>query len=317
MTDPNDLKITAKLIYREFERRGVPIEVIDSSMGLLLYTDYEGEKHYLRSTLSDRENAQAYVIAKNKYLTMLFCSRLNLPHPLTYLSTDQASESIIAEGRSAVVKPLDGAHGEGITVGVDNLIDLGKAVERAQRVSSKVLIQERIAGDDYRVLFIGGEFAAAIRRSPACVIGDGISTVRGLIEIENMNPLRGSNYEKSLEYIPIDSAALYLGDKLDTYIPENGEKVQVVGVANLSSGGSAQDATEIIPKSMIDYSARLVNELRMGICGVDFMWSGNQEDEPMIIEINATPGIDMHDDSMFGTPRNTIPRFVDFLLSKQ
>ncbi len=247
---------------------------------------------------------------------MLFCKRLDVPHPLTYLSTDIDARRVLDECGSLVVKPLDGAHGEGITVGVENEAELQRAVTRANQVSSKVLIQQRVSGDDYRVLFIGGEYAAAIRRSPAQVVGDGVSNVRTLIEKENTNPLRGSNYEKSLEYISLDNAEYFLGAKLDEYIPAQDEKCQVVGVANLSSGGSAQDVTKIIPKSMIEHAGRLVRELRMGICGVDFMWSGNDEDEPLVIEINATPGIDMHDDPMFGESQHTIPRFVDYLLSE-
>ncbi len=313
--NPENLKITTKLVYYELERRGIDVEILSTQLSLLRYTDRQGISHYLRSTLSDKENAQAYIVAHNKYLTKIFCERLNIPYPKTYLSTESYGD-IFQESSSVVVKPLDGAHGEGITVGATTNEALEDAISRASKISPKVLIQEQVEGDDYRVLFIDKKYVATIKRSPAEVIGDGHSTVRQLIDIENTNPLRGKNYEKSMEYISIEHATSFLGDKINTDVPAEGEAYRVVGVANLSSGGSAQDATDEIPAVMKEYSEKLVHELDMGICGIDFMWSGREEDTPHIIEINATPGIDMHDDPHFGTPRGAIKAFVDYLLSE-
>ena len=314
--NPEKFKITTKLIYYELVRRNIEVEIISTDMSLMRYADLHGKWHYLRSTLSDKENAQAFVVARNKYLTGIFCERLGVPHPKTFLSTDEGAYDILHQASQVVVKPLDGAHGDGITVGVDSLEKLQEAIERAKQVSPKVLLQQQVEGDDYRVLFINKKYIATIRRSPAAVIGDGISTVRQLIEKENMNPLRGSNYEKSMEYISLEAAHAYIGDKLDSDIPEAGESYRVVGVANLGSGGSAEDVTDSIPESMKLHAEALVKELDMGICGVDFMWTGRQEDTPYGIEINATPGIDMHDDPLFGTPRGAISSFVDYLLSE-
>lgn len=313
--NPEDLKITTKLIYYELVRRGLDVEILSTQSSWLRYVDREGVSHYLRSTLSDKEKAQAYIIAHDKYLTKLFCERLGIPYPKTYLSNDDYSQ-VFDQAQSVVVKPLDGAHGEGITVGITDRTSLEEAITRAHEVSSKVLIQEQVTGDDYRVLFIDKQYAATIKRRPAEVVGDGVSTVRQLIEKENTNPLRGANYQKSMEYISIENAEHFLGNKIDTDIPKDGEQYRVVGVANLSSGGSAQDVTDDIPQSMKASAEKLVRELDMGICGVDFMWSGRPGDTPQVIEINATPGIDMHDDPLFGTPRGVIKKFVDFLLSE-
>lgn len=313
--NPEDLKITTKLIYYELVRRDVDVEIISTQTSWLRYADRSGASHYLRSTLSDKEKAQAYVIAHNKYLTKLFCERLDIPYPKTYLSTEDYSR-VFEQTQSVVVKPMDGAHGEGITVGIADQAGLEQAVARANKVSTKVLIQEQVTGDDYRVLFIDKKYAATIKRRPAEVVGDGVSTIRQLIEKENTNPLRGANYQKSMEYISIENAEQFLGEKIDTDVPGNGEHYRVVGVANLSSGGSAQDVTDNIPELMKEFAEKLVRELDMGICGVDFMWSGRTEDIPYVIEINATPGIDMHDDPLFGIPRGVIKKFVDYLLSE-
>lgn len=86
----------------------------------------------------------------------------------------------------------------------------------------------------------------------------------------------------------------------------------MVGVPNLSMGGSAIDVTDSIPNSMLESSHKIIDELHMGICGVDFLWDG--KNEPCLIEINATPGIDMHDDPQYGTPRGAIRAFVDYIL---
>lgn len=313
--NPEDLKVTTRLIYYELMRRNIDVEILSTQTSWLRYSDRAGTSHYLRSTLSDKEYAQAYIIAHDKYVTKLFCERLDIPYPKTYVSTDDYSR-VFEQTQSVVVKPLDGAHGEGITVGVTDHPSLEKAIARAHEVSSKALIQEQVEGDDYRMLFIDKKYAATIKRRPAEVVGDGVSTIRQLIEKENTNPLRGANYEKSMEYISIERAEQFLNNRIDTDVPESNERYQVVGVANLGSGGSAQDVTDDVPEVMKEYAKKLVLELDMGICGVDFMWSGRAEDIPYVIEINATPGIDMHDDPLFGTPRGVIKKFVDYLLSE-
>lgn len=307
---PNSLKVTMRLVYYELHRRGIPVNILSVDPSLVEY-QHLGQWHLLHSTLGDKEPAIAYAIAENKTLTSVLSQKMSWPHPASQQYNELTAFQFLERYHPLAVKPLSGAHGNGITLGVESGEQLVKAVKHAEKFGRRILLQQMVSGDDYRVLCIDGEYIAALKRVPACVTGDGINSVRDLILQENNNPERGSNYAKALEYIPLDIAEVYLGDRIEKIVPA-GEVVQVVAVPNLSSGGCAEDKTDLIPELMKDISVAIARELRMGVCGVDFIWDGG--DNLWVIEINANPGIDMHDDPKFGKPRGAVAALVDYLL---
>ena len=74
-----------------------------------------------------------------------------------------------------MVKPTRGEQGKGITVGVDGPDELDAALARAREQHPEVLIEQRAAGDDLRLVVIDGKVVAAALRMPAEVIGTGIT----------------------------------------------------------------------------------------------------------------------------------------------
>jgi D-alanine-D-alanine ligase and related ATP-grasp enzymes len=76
-----------------------------------------------------------------------------------------------------VVKPTRGEQGKGITVGVDNPDELDAALARAREQHPDVLIEQRAAGDDLRLVVIDHKVVAAALRRPAEVSGTGHHTV--------------------------------------------------------------------------------------------------------------------------------------------
>jgi hypothetical protein len=90
----------------------------------------------------------------------------------------------LTEVGEVVVKPTRGEQGKGITVGVtaDNGPDeLAAAVARARAQYPEVLIEQRVDGDDLRLVVIDGRVVAAALRVPPEIIGTGEHTVRDLI----------------------------------------------------------------------------------------------------------------------------------------
>ncbi len=310
---PEQLRMTARLVYLELERRGIQAEILSGNPSLITFTQ-DGERRYVHSVLSDKENALAYAVAQNKVLTAALCKRLSIPHPRIsiYENTEQAV-AFQREVGPMVVKPIDGAHGNGVTLNVVTIDDIVAAVKVAQEYSEKVLLQQMVAGDDYRIVFIGGEYAAAINRIPASVVGDGEHTLAELIAAVNQDPSRGPTNSVSIyKYISVPAAKQFLGDRYESEIPAKDIQVRVVGAANIGTGGTARDVTAEMSKEMIEMARTIVGELHMGICAVDFMWDGERA---YLIEFNATPGIDIHDDEKYGQPQGVITKFVDYLLA--
>lgn len=307
---PEDLKTSMRRIYEELARRDIPLEVLSTDPSLIRYK-WRDDWHFLHSTIGSKEPAFGYAVAENKTLTRVLAQLYSWPHPATLQIGQGDVNDFLSKHRQLVVKPLYGAHGHGITIGVDTVEKLDKALETAREFGDRVIVQQMVTGGDYRLLFIDGVFVAALRRIAASVIGDSQSTVRRLIEQENLNPERGLQSSKGLEQIPLLVAERYLGNAIDN-IPATGEVVQVVGVPNLSSGGRAEHCTDEVSREMIRVGEEIVKVLGMGVCGVDFMWDGRGM--PYLIEINANPGVNMHDNPLFGDPQGVVKKLVDYFL---
>ena len=82
-------------------------------------------------------------------------------------------------GYPLVIKPVDGNHGRGITVDIQNYEDALKAFNNAKESSRSgaIIVEKFITGEDYRLLVINNKLVAGAKRTPAHVIGNGKSTV--------------------------------------------------------------------------------------------------------------------------------------------
>lgn len=311
----NKLANTAALIYEELRNRGVSVTVVSKHPSLLKY-EIHGQVHYIHSVVSDNESAVAYAVAQNKWLTSVVCNDLKVSHPvsLTVEGDSSEAEEFLAEYKKIAVKPLSGAHGNGITLNVDNRDALKLAISVAKKYDSSILLQQMVDGEDFRIVFVGGVFVAAIRRTPAQVIGDGKHTLRELIDSENESPDRGGDVlgVSTRKRIPLIHAKSFLGFRYESEIPKAGQQVQVVGPANLGTGGWARDATDEVPTNLINDAKKIVDSLRFSVCAIDFLYSG--PNSYYLIEVNSAPGLNIHDDGRFGRSRGVVAAYVDHLL---
>ena len=60
-------------------------------------------------------------------------------------------------------------------------------------------MEKYIQGNDYRVLVVGDRVVAVSQRIPAHVIGDGEHTIGQLVELTNMDELRGKAMRRPLQ----------------------------------------------------------------------------------------------------------------------
>jgi cyanophycin synthetase len=152
------------------------------------------------------------------------------------------------------------------------------------------------------------------------VLGDGVSTVRELVELENRNPARGAGHTNILTKIPLDDLALQTlhkqGYDFDS-VPAAGETVDLRGNANLSTGGTAEDVTDLLPQETRDICIRAARTIGLDVAGIDIVCEDIalplREQSGGIIEVNAAPGIRMHQYPSRGTPRDAGAAIVDAL----
>jgi cyanophycin synthetase len=174
------------------------------------------------------------------------------------------------------------------------------------------------------LLVINNVLTAAALRTPAHVIGDGKSTIQELVDKVNEDPRRGYGHENVLTKIKINDLTKTIikdaGYTVDDVIPE-GEQLLLKDTANLSTGGTAQDVTDIMHPANVAMAERISKIIDLDICGIDVMTSDISkplsETGGAVLEVNAGPGFRMHLAPTSGLPRNVAAPVVDKLFPNQ
>ena len=299
------------------KRRGIPTEIVRTEQIAL----FGWGRHRVRmwATISYKTSLVAADIASDKALTNTLLGESGVPVPNhTVVETlPQALSAWRALDKRVVVKPLCGHQGKGITVGVHTVRELDRAVRAAQAFGKRILIEQQLAGREYRLLVVDGRLVAAAERIPAYVRGDGSQTVRELIAETNRDPRRGDGHTKQLTKITIDQAVVAVlarsGYTLDS-IPRKGEVVYLRHSANLSTGGTAVDVTDVVHPStrrMAELSAAVVG---LDIAGIDVIARDIAKEGATVIEVNAAPGIRMHHSPDAGQARDAAGAILDYLM---
>jgi cyanophycin synthetase len=324
LVERDRLGISTAAIAAAARDRGIPVRRVGSRSLLRL-----GHGHHQRlvcAALTSRSSAVGVDIAADKSMSkqMLGAAGIPVPEGMVVWSADEAAGAAQQLGGQLVVKPLGGNHGANQTIGVRTAAQASAAYAKAAQDGDAVLIEEYLAGTDYRVLVIDGQVAAAAELRPAAVTGDGEHTVGQLVEMANSDPRRGHGHARELTRIRLDAdAMLHLnGLGLDDHsVPTAGQLVTLRRNANLSTGGTSRDVTDLIHPEVADMCRRAAAVSGLDICGIDLRLAdissplqdplGHGPTQPGgVLELNACPGLRMHLAPTEGTPRDVAGAIV-------
>ena len=312
---------TASVLIEAAIRRGIPVRrspddrVVQLGLGKNL--------RRLDAAMTDFTSVIATDVTSDKHRTKAVLDRIGLAVPEGELagSLDEALDAAADLGFPVLLKPLDANDGRGISGRLDTEDALRAAYILAVAEHPKVIVERFVTGRDHRVVVVAGRVVAVAERVPAHVVGDGRRTIRALAEEENRNPKRDPRDPASpLVPLPLDELTerflARTGRTLDT-VPAAGERVELRGTANISTGGTSIDRTdEIHPRNaaVCELAAAIVG---LDIAGIDVLTDDIavpfDENCAAIIEVNASPGIRMHTDPDVGTPRDVPGAILDML----
>ena len=275
-----------------------------------------------QATITCKTSNIAVDIACNKEQTKKMLSDASIPVASGDICYDEEDlqETIDDIGYPIVIKPLDGNHGKGASINVTNWEDAVEGLHYAKKHSRRVIVEKFITGFDFRVLVINNEVIAAAQRVPAHVIGDGIHTIQELIDETNKDPRRGYGHENVLTEITIDRDSEELiaksGNTLSTVLSK-GETFYLKSTANLSTGGTSVDVTDLMHPENVFIAERISRVIGLDICGIDIMAANLtqslKENGGVVLEVNAAPGFRMHLAPSEGLPRNVAAPVIDML----
>jgi cyanophycin synthetase len=278
----------------------------------------------IQATVTSETRHIAVEIASDKEDTRNLLEALGLPVPQQRLvySPEGAARAAESIGYPVVVKPLNANHGRGVSIHLTDAEQVRRAFEvaREKGTGRSVLVESYITGFDHRMLVVNGALVAVAKRVPGHVLGDGAHTIEELVEIVNADPRRGVGHEKVLTKLQFDEQAERLleraGHTLQTVLPE-GEIFYLRSTANLSTGGTSIDLTDVVHPDNLDMAVRAVKAVGLDVGGVDFLTDditrSYREIGGAIVEVNAAPGFRMHVAPSEGTPRDVAGPVVDML----
>lgn len=307
-------------IVQEAETRDIPHIRLNTQS--LVQLGYGVNQQRIQATVTGRTNMIAVDLASDKDATKKLLGSMGVPVPRgsQIVDEDEIEAAVERLGFPVAVKPLDANHGKGITVGLKTLEEVRAAFPLAKKYSRRVIIEQSLAGQDFRALVINNRLVAVAERIPAHVVGDGEHTVRELIELTNRDPRRGYGHENVLTLIELDAQTESLlaarGLTADT-IPAADEVLYLKTTANISTGGTAIDRTDDVHPFNVSLFERIARIIGLDVAGIDVVapdiTTPLTENGGGIIEVNAAPGFRMHLAPSDGIGRNVAEHVINML----
>ena len=313
------LPVQDRAVVRAAEARDIPVIRI---AGRLLQLGHGCHQQRMNGTETTRTSVVGNGLAANKDYARRVLRAVGLPVPM-YERVSRERDAVAAAKRigfPVVVKPNNRNMGIGVGVGMRTSREVREAFRRARESGPSVLVEELVAGADYRMLVIDGKLRAAAKRGPAHVVGDGVHTIEDLVRRANMDPRRGAGQRSSWTRLELDDESDRLLRELDygrDSIAGDGEVVSLRRVANTSAGGTAVDVTDEVHPENREIAERAATVIGLDIAGVDLLVPDITQ--PMraqggvICEINSRPGVRKHLWPAEGRPRDVIGPIVDML----
>jgi cyanophycin synthetase len=292
--------VTRGLIIAEAERRGFKVKSTGKNAYFCQITTPDGRTEIFHGSRPSRTSAHGYDIASDKDLSMQFIQALGYTVP-GYAVCDSLESAIAAQEKLGVVvvKPNDGSQSKGVTIGVNTKQSLKTAYNNAinASVDKRVIVQEQLQGQLYRILVINGKFVAAVCKTAPQIYGNGEHTVKELVDRFNAGARRGEEASAVLKVVkPEVVAGLYGVDILDTILPTG--KSLVLGVDSISAGGEAIDVTDDVHSEWKKICETISKEAGLFVNGIDVICADISLPPPdnalPILEVNHMPGLGAH-----------------------
>lgn len=303
-----EMELSTQIFMFDAIQKGVQVKVLDESDQFLRLQFQDHVEYVKNANMTSKDSYIVPLIMENKTVTkkVLKETGFRVPGGAEFSSMEEAVKAYPRFADQAfVIKPKSTNYGLGITIfkeGAD-LEDYQAGLAIAFREDSSVLVEEFMPGTEYRFFVIDGEVQAIMLRVPANVIGDGIRTVKELVEEKNSDPLRGTNHRAPLELIQLgELEQLMLKEQGLTIesVPQANQIVYLRENSNISTGGDSIDMTDEFSEAYKKIAVSAVEALGAKISGIDLIIPDKEIDPTTdkkaygIIEANFNPAMHMH-----------------------
>ena len=310
---------TACIVDAATERR---IPSIRLTTGNLVQLGYGSRQRRIWTAETDKTSAIAEHISSDKDLTKRLLTQCGVPVPKGRTVTTAEEAWSVAQdiGLPVVLKPIDANHGRGVSLDLKTQAEVHAAFDIALREeeNKEVIVEQFIVGEEHRLLVVGDKVVAASRGETVQIVGDGVSTVEQLIDVQvNTDPRRGFEEEFPLEKIILsEQGNIVLEIQKQGFevisVPDKGKVIIVQRTGNM-----ANDVTDDVHPQVADMAILAAKVVGLDIAGIDLVTPDVsrplQEVHGAVVEVNAGPGLLMHLKPVVGKPRPVGQAIVDQL----
>jgi cyanophycin synthetase len=268
--------------------------------GRLLQFGYASNSRILDSSITDRTSSIAVNIANNKITTNALLKLHGIPAPESFFisSLDSAKKIATRIGYPVVIKPINTDRGVGVSVNLKNDDEVERAFNNAQKISKNILVEKFFLGRDYRILIVDQKVVWAVERSRPSVVGDGVKSVKELVDDLNHDPKRGLSPAHPLKPVDIDEdlqrCIASQNTKLETILNKE-QMLRLRDIANVSKGATPIEVLGQVHSDNINLFLRVAKALNLDVAGIDFIipdismsWKTQVS---VICEVNVQPQI--------------------------
>lgn len=319
-----NMELSTQMILFDAIQMGLHVEILDEEDQFLKLWHGDHVEYIKNGNMTSKDNYVIPLAMANKVVTKKILDQAGFPVPAGAEFSNK-EEALRYYGQAAssaiVVKPKSTNFGLGISIFQEpaSQADYEKALDIAFSEDSHVLVEEFVAGTEYRFFILDGKCEAVLLRVAANVVGDGQSTIRELVDQKNQDPLRGRDHRSPLEIINLGDIELLMleqqGYTPDTVLPE-GLQAFLRGNSNISTGGDSIDMTDQMDESYKQLAADMATAMGAWACGVDLIIPDRtkpaSKDDPncTCIELNFNPAMYLHTYTYAGPGQSITPKIL-------
>ncbi|KRM22297.1 bifunctional glutamate--cysteine ligase GshA/glutathione synthetase GshB [Latilactobacillus graminis] len=324
-----DMELSTQMVMFDAFQKGLHVAVLDRSDQFIELTHQQHHELVKNGNMTSLDRLISWPLVDNKVVTKIVLANQGIRVPAGAEYTDLAvakRDYQAAFGqRAIVIKPKTSNMGAGITTFLTrpSEIDFVTAFKLAQQYDQQVLVEEYIAGSEYRFLVMDHQVQAVLERVPANVVGDGHATITQLVAKKNRNELRGEDHRTPLQNIRLGAREQLIlkqqGYQIDD-VPMRGSQVFLLQNSNISNGGDSVDVTDEIDQSYFAIAEKVAAILNLSVAGIDIIipnlyqsYDVKHPEMAVVLEANYNPAMLMHLFPMMGKQRRVTIKMLAML----
>ncbi|OGI01221.1 MAG: hypothetical protein A2X42_06300 [Candidatus Margulisbacteria bacterium GWF2_38_17] len=322
---PGTIHFNFRLMIEELLKRGIKIEYIEGSD--IVEAEYDGHVEIIANADTSLVPLNYADLISDKYLLKRYLQKKDVPVCEGRMFDHNELDLALFYAKSklefpVVIKPVAGSCGIGVFANIktdeDFMLFFKEAASTGQ---GKLLVEKYFAqADDYRFFTTVTGYQAIVKRTPPCVVGDGVSSIHELVQAENNRrryPRRTCEGEIWLQDI---EGARMLSQSGYHYIDvlTEGKILQLRNNSNVYFGGQCEDVTDSVHPSYLKLTSEILHLFpQLKYAGIDLLardiTKPAQRDNYVVSEIEYRVGFSLHTHPGKGIPRNILTPIVDML----